>query len=103
MTMSADGTRLATSGVDGTVRVWDLTDPTPRLTTVIPDADLAGRDFRFSPDNRQLPQPAKGGVRVWYLDPGDVISQICTLSITTMGESTWKHYFPEEPYQRPCS
>jgi WD40 repeat protein len=62
---SPDGSKLVTSGSDGTARVWDLTkrDPTvPRIGT-IPQAAWA---MALSPDGRLVATAGQDGVvRVW--------------------------------------
>jgi WD40 repeat protein/DNA-binding SARP family transcriptional activator len=66
---SAGGDRLVTTGVDGTVRVWDAATGQPRfILTGHTDEVLTAR---FSPDGQRL---ATGGrdntARIWDLAPG---------------------------------
>jgi DNA-binding SARP family transcriptional activator/WD40 repeat protein len=67
---SADGARIATTAVDGTLRLWDA-DSLDHLLTLATDAD--GR-LAVSPDGSRLAYAADGGViRVLTLHVDDLI------------------------------
>ncbi|HJP66750.1 MAG TPA: adenylate/guanylate cyclase domain-containing protein [Actinomycetota bacterium] len=69
---SPDGTLIAASGVDSTVRVWDTASGVQRL--VLRGHDAIVTDLDFSPDGSRLASASgDGSVRVWALDLNDLI------------------------------
>lgn len=73
LTWSEDGTRVATSGSDGTVRVWDARTGVPVL--VLRGLASSVSQIRFSHDGSSLASSGQDGVvRVWALDLDDLIA-----------------------------
>ena len=70
--MSADGTRMATVGRDGTVRLWDTQTWTQQLA--LPAHGGSAIAVRFSPDGRQLATLGEDGLaRVWAMELDDLL------------------------------
>jgi WD40 repeat protein len=95
---------LASGDFDGTVRLWDVTDPAdPRplgqpLTGSTTPVDLV----TFSPDGHTLTTGnADGTAWLWNLNVQYAIQQICA---TTGGLTPrqWNEYIPQLQYQPSC-
>ena len=72
LAFSPDGATIATTHVDGTVRVWDAESDVQRL--VLPGHEGPATAVAFSPDGSMLVSSgADGIVRVWALDLDDLI------------------------------
>jgi WD40 repeat protein len=69
---SADGSRLATAGHDGTVRIWDPTSGEQLLVLHGHDAEVDS--IAFSPDGSRLASVGEDGVvRVWALNLDELV------------------------------
>ena len=72
LAFSSDGSRLATAGHDGTVRIWDPSSGEQLMVLDAHDAQVSS--VAFSPDGSQLASVgAEGMVRLWALDLDDLV------------------------------
>jgi WD40 repeat protein/tRNA A-37 threonylcarbamoyl transferase component Bud32 len=70
---SPDGDRIASTGEDGTVKVWDR--QASRAPFTLRGHTAAGAALAFSPDGRHLASgSADGTVRVWEAASGEVVA-----------------------------
>ncbi|MBP2328596.1 WD40 repeat protein/transcriptional regulator with XRE-family HTH domain [Kibdelosporangium banguiense] len=103
---SADGRTLATTGIDGTVRLWDVTDPQRpnALAVLLTEQPTAVFASAFSPDGHTLATAAHDHTtRLWETDVERVATRVCGTAQNALPEGEWERYFPETPYNPPCS
>jgi WD40 repeat protein len=92
---SPDGSLIATSGSDATVRIWDGSSGAPRV--VLRGHELAVGSVTFSPDSSKVASVgADGIVRVWALDRDDLVA-IAEREITrTLTDAECRRYLHVE-------
>ena len=99
---SSDGSRLASSGVDGTLRLWDA-----KSGQAI-GAPFEGHkgwvsNVAFSPDGSRLASAGQDGtVRLWPA-PAGWPSILCAKLTRNMSREEWKAWVsPDLEYRRQC-
>ena len=107
VTFSPDGTLLATTGSDGTARLWDVATQRqigPSMTPpkgIGPGASV--RPVAFSPDGDTL---AIGNYQVagqWDVAfPADLNSAVCSIAGPSLTPQVWDTYIQSLPYQKTC-
>lgn len=92
---------MATPGLGQTIQLWDITDPTrPTVQAVLPDALLP---VMFHPDGHTLAVIGTNrSVQLRETNVKDATARICATT-PRISQATWDHYFPQQPYQPPCS
>ncbi|MGH8906068.1 MAG: WD40 repeat domain-containing protein [Egibacteraceae bacterium] len=99
---SPDGTRIASSSQDATVRLWDTTTGAP-LGQLTGHTNTVYR-VAFSPDGRALASAsADQTVRLWPITLDAWIGEACTIASRNLSQDEWDRYVgPGRPYVRAC-
>jgi WD40 repeat protein len=98
------GHLLATSDDNGTVIVWDLTDPArlSGIATLTAGGHIIGFDIAFSPDGRILAAGDESSLTLWNTDAAGILARACAVS-RPITEDDWARYLPDLPFDPPCS
>ncbi len=102
---SRDGRSLVTASTeDGTSRVWALTSaPSGTLTGVTEISRLADPDaVSATADMRYLVTAGADAVRIWPLNPEDLIAEVQARSFRNLTRSEWEFYLGGMPYRKTC-
>ncbi|HEX3646996.1 MAG TPA: helix-turn-helix domain-containing protein [Pseudonocardiaceae bacterium] len=98
---SPDGRFIAArEGSDGTIRLWDVTDPRRPVPTA---AIGTGFPFVFSPDGHTLAVLADdGSLRLRETDLRRAVAAVCA-TVPPLSRSAWQRYLPGRAYSPPCA
>jgi len=99
---SGDGTRFATSGLDGRVVLWDgLTGE--RLAAVQPLGPEFETGVTFLPDGHTAHiATSNGQMFSWDTDPVAWVAYACRVAGRNLDAAEWRDAFGSEPYRRTC-
>jgi WD40 repeat protein len=104
VTISPDDHTLAAGSVDGSVRLFDISNvKAPTFLSSLTDHIGTVYTVAFSPDGHTLASGSLDGtVRLWDTDPDEAIKNICSPIVTPLTRAQWQQYIPGLPYKRPC-
>jgi WD40 repeat protein len=115
MTFSPDGHFLATASLDNSVRLWTVDAADHPTLTAILGAESSTDGFAsvaFGPDDllaataiTVLNGSVSGRTWLWQTDPKRAVASICVTAAASpsITRVQWRQYFPEQPYDSPCS
>lgn len=99
LTFSPNNRWMATSGKDGTIRLWDLThlNEYPIVITTTFDG------FLFSPDSNEVITYTGDEINTWPLNPDQLAAPLCNrLTRRSMDTGEWHFFAGDLPYEYPC-
>jgi len=90
---------LASAGDDGTVRLWDITNPAkPVLVSTI----RASTDAVFRDGRTVAAADSAGLVWLWNTQAGAAARGVCAMAGQPLTRAEWHAYVPGRPYTPPC-
>ncbi|WP_055554483.1 WD40 repeat domain-containing protein [Streptomyces kanamyceticus] len=103
--LAFDGRDLVTGTEDGTLRLWDVSDPAHPTATGDQLVGYSGavNSTDLSPASRTLVTSSDdGGVRLWDLDVERVIDRVCAETGNALDRAQWQARLGKIRYQPPC-
>jgi WD40 repeat protein/DNA-binding SARP family transcriptional activator len=98
---SADGSRLVTSGEDGSVSLWDGASGELLGSVVLPERVIT--DAAFGPDADTVVIATEyASVYLWDSRPTRAIEFACTVAGRDFSRAEWEEAFGDRPYQETC-
>jgi len=97
-----DGTTLASSSTDTTIRLWDVDSGRTIGRALIGHTDTPIY-MAISPDGRTLVSSSwDGTIRLWDLDPESWAERVCQIAGRNLTQDEWDLYLLDEPYEKTC-
>jgi WD40 repeat protein len=97
-----DGSRFASSALDGQVMIWDATTVTP-LATLVPQESQSRTAVTFLDDGYTLMiTRADGAAYTWDTNVEHWIEYACGVAGRNLTDSEWRNAFGDRPYRETC-
>ncbi|MFE5394364.1 TIR domain-containing protein [Streptomyces sp. NPDC056568] len=96
-----EGATAASSGADGSVRIWDVSDTENLRESAVLTVGAGTDGMAFSPDGHTLAVSTGGATYMWEAEPSTIQQQLCAHSEPITPEQ-WDQYVPDRPYSPPC-
>lgn len=101
---SSDGNLMAASSLDGSIQVWQLSEP-DNLPLVFQDHNDHVWGLTFNPQGTLILAGVRNGnIKVWPTKPEMLADMICNKLIRNMTKNEWRRYVAEDiPYRKTCT
>ena len=104
LVFSPDNRMLATSGMDGVLRIWNSTDWND-LPVEIRDQESWAQTLTFTPDSRQLLSASSNSNTIyrWPLKTQNLADEICSYINRQLSDQEWRIYIGDDvEYKEVC-
>jgi WD40 repeat protein len=100
---SPDGSRILTTGLDGTVALWDATEGTLLGRITIEGRPYAGVAFSADGRSARIVEWWTGRVWTWPLDIDQAVAYACRAAGRDLTREEWRDHFGDRPYEHVCA
>jgi WD40 repeat protein len=101
LTYSPDGERFLTSGVDGTVGLWDGSAGELLARVQIPQRPISA-EFGAHPDTVMIATLTGGPIYTWDTSVDQALAFACRVADRDFTKAEWQDHFADRPYQETC-
>jgi WD40 repeat protein len=98
---SSDGSRIVTTGLDGSVTLWEGRTGELLGSVLLPEKVTSTAGF-VADSSTVLIASDFGGLYEWNTDPGNSLEFACRLAGRDLTEAEWRQHFGERPWQPTC-
>ena len=98
---SSDGSRIVTTGRDGSVSLWDGTTGELLGSVLLPEKVTSAAAF-VADGSTVMIATDFGGLYEWNTDPGHALEFACRLAGRDFTEAEWRQHFGDRPRQPTC-
>lgn len=101
---SSDNRQLATSGLDGVMKIWNLDDLND-LPVEIREHESWVKSIAFSPDGNNLLSTSNDGnlIYIWPVKADRLADEVCEYVERQLSEAEWNSYIGADvPYRKVC-
>ena len=103
LTYSPDGTRILTTGLDGTVALWDAAEGTLLGRITLEGRPYAGVAFSADGGSARIVEWWTGRVWTWPLDIDRAVVHACSAAGRDLTREEWRDHFGARAYQHVCA
>ena len=98
---SNDGSRVVTTGLDGSISLWDGRTGDLLGSVLLPEKVTSAAGFGADGSTVMIATDL-GGLYEWDTDPGHALEFACRLAGRELTEAEWRQHFGDRPWQPTC-